>query len=199
MGDGNVGPRKAYGTEYSGRTVGNSGAVAPGGEARGAAARGRFARGYFDNILAADRLSVGLIICTKCGPRVRCMNTILSGVMMGRWSRWWLRFEVKSACRRVANRRAARSLYRHAIGQHHRAGPTMGPRNSGPQATAARRHAGPADRRGRHGCEPRRRDRAPLWLAQVSAEELPRLSVIFADNKSHNHSLNAWLAEHRST
>ena len=40
---------------------------------------------------------------------------------------------------------------------------------------------------------------APLLLAQVSAEELPRLSVIFADNKYHNHALNAWLAEHRPT
>ena len=40
---------------------------------------------------------------------------------------------------------------------------------------------------------------APLLLAQVSAEELPRLSVIFRDNKSHNHALNAWLAEHRPT
>ena len=40
---------------------------------------------------------------------------------------------------------------------------------------------------------------APLLLAQVSAEELPRLSVIFADKKYHNHSLNAWLAEHRPT
>ena len=40
---------------------------------------------------------------------------------------------------------------------------------------------------------------APLLLAQVSAEELPRMSVIFADHKYHNHSLNAWLAEHRPT
>jgi putative transposase len=40
---------------------------------------------------------------------------------------------------------------------------------------------------------------APQLLSQVSAEELPRLSVIFADNKYHNHSLNAWLAEHRPT
>ena len=40
---------------------------------------------------------------------------------------------------------------------------------------------------------------APLLLAQVSAEELPRLSVIFADQKYHNHALNAWLAEHRPT
>ena len=40
---------------------------------------------------------------------------------------------------------------------------------------------------------------APLLLAQVSAEELPRLSVIFADNKYHNHALNACLAQHRPT
>jgi putative transposase len=40
---------------------------------------------------------------------------------------------------------------------------------------------------------------APLLLARVSAEEFPRLSVIFADNKYRNHSLEAWLAEHRPT
>ena len=40
---------------------------------------------------------------------------------------------------------------------------------------------------------------APQLLSQVTAEELPRLSVIFADNKYHNHALNAWLAEHRPT
>ena len=40
---------------------------------------------------------------------------------------------------------------------------------------------------------------APQLLSQVSAEELPRLSVIFADNKYRNHALNAWLAEHRPT
>ena len=38
---------------------------------------------------------------------------------------------------------------------------------------------------------------APKLLACVTAEELPRLSVIFGDNKYHNHSLNAWLAKHR--
>jgi putative transposase len=38
---------------------------------------------------------------------------------------------------------------------------------------------------------------APQLLARVTAEELPRLTVIFGDNKYHNHSLNAWLAKHR--
>ena len=38
---------------------------------------------------------------------------------------------------------------------------------------------------------------APQLLSRVTAEELPRLSVIFGDNKYHNHSLNAWLAKHR--
>ena len=40
---------------------------------------------------------------------------------------------------------------------------------------------------------------APQLLSQVSAEELPRLSVIFGDNKDRNHSLSAWMAEHRPT
>lgn len=40
---------------------------------------------------------------------------------------------------------------------------------------------------------------APQLLARVTAEELPRLEVIFGDNKYHNHSLNAWLAKNRST
>jgi putative transposase len=34
-------------------------------------------------------------------------------------------------------------------------------------------------------------------LAQISAEEFPRLSVIFADSKYHNHDLEAWLHKHR--
>ena len=38
---------------------------------------------------------------------------------------------------------------------------------------------------------------APQLLSRVTAEELPRLTVIFGDNKYHNHSLNAWLAKHR--
>ena len=38
---------------------------------------------------------------------------------------------------------------------------------------------------------------APQLLARVTAEELPRLRVIFGDNKYRNHSLNAWLAKHR--
>ena len=38
---------------------------------------------------------------------------------------------------------------------------------------------------------------APQLLSRVTAEELPRLTVIFGDNKYHNHSLNAWLTKHR--
>ena len=34
-------------------------------------------------------------------------------------------------------------------------------------------------------------------LAQISAEEFPRLTVIFGDSKYHNHELQAWLQEHR--
>jgi len=34
-------------------------------------------------------------------------------------------------------------------------------------------------------------------LAQISAEEFPRLTVIFGDSKYHNHDLQAWLQKHR--
>lgn len=34
-------------------------------------------------------------------------------------------------------------------------------------------------------------------LAQISAEDFPRLTVIFGDSKYHNHDLEAWLTEHR--
>ena len=34
-------------------------------------------------------------------------------------------------------------------------------------------------------------------LAQISAAEFPRLTVIFGDSKYHNHDLAAWLKEHR--
>ncbi|MGH2360533.1 MAG: IS5 family transposase [bacterium] len=34
-------------------------------------------------------------------------------------------------------------------------------------------------------------------LAQIRAEEFPRLTVIFGDSKYHNHDLHAWLKEHR--
>jgi len=38
---------------------------------------------------------------------------------------------------------------------------------------------------------------APEVLAQISAEDFPRLQTIFGDNKYRNHGLNAWLAIHR--
>lgn len=34
-------------------------------------------------------------------------------------------------------------------------------------------------------------------LTQISAEDFPRLIVIFGDSKYHNHDLEAWLKEHR--
>ena len=34
-------------------------------------------------------------------------------------------------------------------------------------------------------------------LAQIRAEDFPRLIVIFGDSKYHNHDLEAWLKEHR--
>jgi putative transposase len=34
-------------------------------------------------------------------------------------------------------------------------------------------------------------------LAQLSVDECPRLTVIFADSKYHNHALDAWLKEQR--
>jgi putative transposase len=38
---------------------------------------------------------------------------------------------------------------------------------------------------------------APLLLGHVSPYHLPRLVTIFAEQKYHNHALDAWLAEHR--
>jgi len=38
---------------------------------------------------------------------------------------------------------------------------------------------------------------APKLLEQITAEDFPRLTVIFGDNKYHNLALEAWLKEHR--
>lgn len=38
---------------------------------------------------------------------------------------------------------------------------------------------------------------APQLLAQISAQDFPRLQTIFGDNKYHNHALHAWLAANR--
>ncbi len=38
---------------------------------------------------------------------------------------------------------------------------------------------------------------APKLLGQITPEDFPRLTVIFGDNKYHNHNLEAWLNEHR--
>jgi putative transposase len=38
---------------------------------------------------------------------------------------------------------------------------------------------------------------APLLLGHVQAYDFPRLVTIFADQKYHNHTLDAWMAEHR--
>jgi len=40
---------------------------------------------------------------------------------------------------------------------------------------------------------------APRLLGQITPKEFPRLEVIFGDNKYHNHALEAWLKENRST
>src|SRR5439155_13030383 len=39
---------------------------------------------------------------------------------------------------------------------------------------------------------------APQLLGQITPCDLPRLETIFADQKYHNHALNAWMAEHRA-
>jgi putative transposase len=38
---------------------------------------------------------------------------------------------------------------------------------------------------------------APLLLGHVTPHDFPRLVTIFADQKYHNHALDAWMAEHR--
>jgi len=38
---------------------------------------------------------------------------------------------------------------------------------------------------------------APQLLEKVTPEQLPRLEVIFGDNKYHNHALHAWLKKNR--
>src|SRR6266705_5360712 len=38
---------------------------------------------------------------------------------------------------------------------------------------------------------------APLLLGHVHPYHFPRLVTIFADQKYHNHALDAWMAEHR--
>jgi len=38
---------------------------------------------------------------------------------------------------------------------------------------------------------------APKLLGQITPEDFPRLTVIFGDNKYHNHGLDAWLKDHR--
>jgi putative transposase len=39
---------------------------------------------------------------------------------------------------------------------------------------------------------------APLLLGLVMPQDFPRLVTIFADQKYHNHDLEAWMAEHRA-
>jgi len=39
---------------------------------------------------------------------------------------------------------------------------------------------------------------APRLLGHVTPHDFPRLSMIFADQKYHNHALDAWMAEHRA-
>jgi putative transposase len=39
---------------------------------------------------------------------------------------------------------------------------------------------------------------APQLLGQLDPCDFPRLSTIFADQKYHNHALDAWMTEHRA-
>ena len=39
---------------------------------------------------------------------------------------------------------------------------------------------------------------APILLGHVTPYDFPRLITIFADQKYHNHTLEAWMAEHRA-
>src|ERR1044071_5869505 len=39
---------------------------------------------------------------------------------------------------------------------------------------------------------------APILLGHVTPHDFPRLLTIFADQKYHNHDLDAWMAEHRA-
>jgi putative transposase len=39
---------------------------------------------------------------------------------------------------------------------------------------------------------------APLLLGLVTPQDFPRLATIFADQKYHNHALDAWMDEHRT-
>src|SRR5499426_4121310 len=39
---------------------------------------------------------------------------------------------------------------------------------------------------------------APLLLSHVTPKDLPRLVMIFADQKYHNHALDTWMATHRT-
>jgi putative transposase len=39
---------------------------------------------------------------------------------------------------------------------------------------------------------------APLLLRRVTPQDFPRLVTIFADQKYHNHALDAWMATHRT-
>ena len=40
---------------------------------------------------------------------------------------------------------------------------------------------------------------APLLLGYVTAQDLPRLVTLFADQQYHHHALDAWMAEHRAS
>jgi putative transposase len=40
---------------------------------------------------------------------------------------------------------------------------------------------------------------APILLGHVTPQDFPRLVTIFADQKYHNHALDAWMAEHRTS
>src|SRR5882724_11245530 len=39
---------------------------------------------------------------------------------------------------------------------------------------------------------------APILLGHLTPQDMPRLETIFADQKYHNHALEAWMAKHRA-
>ena len=39
---------------------------------------------------------------------------------------------------------------------------------------------------------------APILLGHITPQDFPRLGTIFADQKYHNHALDAWMVEHRA-
>ena len=73
----------------------------------------------------------------------------------------------------------------------------MEAKNQWAQTPCAGRHDWVAARGLAHECSVDDGTAAIKLLAQIRAEDFPRLIVIFGDSKYHNHDLEAWLKEHR--